>query len=948
MLSRVLDVRPQERRGTFAAFGALLAITTGHTILETARDTLFLSKLPASQLPWMYLVIVVFALLLSRLGRADSKMAVGGSLVVAALVTATFYTLTRDSGSSPLVLYALYVWTGLFASWAMVQFWTLIGRAHTMTQAKRLYGFIGAGAVLGGVVGALFARFAVMLYGPRAMLLFAAVLFGIAALPLAGIRLADTTPDEAAAPAPSGSLVASARVAWQNAFAKRVFAVTLVAVVTVTLVDFLFKSRIAAEYKDDGPAKIGEYIASFYAVTNTIAVVAQLVVAPWIFRSIGVQRALFFFPVALLAGAMGVLVTGGAFAAAVIMRGLDNALRYSIHRTSMELLLVAVPDGTRERVKPIIDLLASRGGQALASITILALVAVGAGGPVVVGSLVVGLALAWTALVVTIRGLYLDVFRETLKAGGLSGKAELPELDLAVLETLFAGLNSDRDTEVLASLELLADQKRERLIPALILYHPSRDVVLRALELFTAQGRKDFVPIADRLNAHPDRDVAAAALRARAAVAPDKKVLEERIQDACGQVSATALAALVANGWMTAEEGDVRLEKALAARSWRTSLEFVRAIRVVARTRSANAHLEDKLDALLVRIAEQATNMVDEPCGTPSERPHRPGGYIPELPGPVKLRREVALAMAMRKHPSALPVLVSMLDSHEVRAQARAAIVEIPGAHEYLVDALARGDLPREVRVHIPRTLAMFPPRDAVRSLLPHLVTDRDGAVRFKILRALVRLRRADPTLALEEAVLLRATDTTLEHAGDLRRWAAALTSGDEPAMSLPFADPLQAAHRLLVDLVRDKEIHAVQRLFMLLELLDGENFDDVVRALRSKNAKTRASSLELVENLVRPQLRARVLALVGEEGRPPSGAIPTYEDALRQMLARGGTMRVLAEYRAIELGLDIGGAAAARASQPPSAETIGKRLLDKARDLLSEPLSQGGSGAPA
>ena len=33
------------------AHAALLGITTGHTLLETARDTLFLSQLPASLLP---------------------------------------------------------------------------------------------------------------------------------------------------------------------------------------------------------------------------------------------------------------------------------------------------------------------------------------------------------------------------------------------------------------------------------------------------------------------------------------------------------------------------------------------------------------------------------------------------------------------------------------------------------------------------------------------------------------------------------------------------------------------------------------------------------------------------------------------------------------------------------------------------------------------------------
>src|SRR5215510_13001350 len=146
---RLVDIRPEERRNTFAAFFTLLGITTGHTLLETARDALFLAKLPASRLPWMYLVIAAIAVFLARVGRharVDSKAGIIVALGLGALLTAVF---GLQSSRSDLTLYALYAWTGLFASWVTVQIWTLLGRAYTITQAKRLYGLIGSGAVLG-------------------------------------------------------------------------------------------------------------------------------------------------------------------------------------------------------------------------------------------------------------------------------------------------------------------------------------------------------------------------------------------------------------------------------------------------------------------------------------------------------------------------------------------------------------------------------------------------------------------------------------------------------------------------------------------------------------------------------------------------------------------------------------------------------------------------------
>ena len=954
----LIDVRPDERRNTFASFATLLAITSGHTLLETARDALFLTKLPAAQLPWMYLVIAALSLVLARLRTADDKGVIVGALLVGAGATSGFWFLTGDGAFAKLGLHGLYIWTGLFASWVMIQFWTLLGRVHTMTQAKRLYGFIGAGAVLGAVVGAFTARAALAFMPPRAMLLTSAVLFALATVPVLAIRIPPVSSDViASAGKPRApAMMTGASLLWRNVFARRVLGIVLVATVTVTLTEFLFKSRMAAAYTDS--RELAARLSTFYAVVNSVALVAQVIVGPWIFRTAGVQRALFLFPLLLFGASSGILVSGGALAAAVLLKGLDGSLRYSVHKTSMELLLVPVPDGTRERIKPIIELLGTRGGQALASLVILALVAAGASSALVIGAFVVALTVFWLANVVMIRGHYLDVFRETLRSGGLSGDVELPALDLGALEMLFAGLNSSRDGEVLASLELLAEQHRARLIPALILYHPSRDVVLRALHIFRQGGRTDFVPIADRLDRHPDREVAAAALRARTAVAPDRALLERRFAGGCPQVSATALVALMARDWIEPQEADRRIRESLATRSWQNASELARAIRDIADAEVTSAWAQERFDALLIGLAREGATFLDVPCGLPNEEAvegdregegagtgeARDAGtralarLASELAPEVRVRLEVARAMATRKSPAFLPLLVGMLSRHELRRAARDAIARIPGALEFVDDAMRQSDFPREVRVHLPRTMVLFEPDAAARKLIGHLVSEKDGAVRFKVLRALVKLRRANPKLFLEDAILRRVVENTLDVAEELRRWGTGLAGVDEaaPPASVVGPDPLRAGHHLLLDLVRDKELHARQRLFMLFELLHGEDFDDIERGLKSDSPKTHASSLELIENIVRPPYRSRILALVGERAMEVEAPLP-YEDVLAEILRKGSTtLRTLAEYRARELGLDVGAIVGPTSPQVPAIERLGKRLRDRARDLVA------------
>jgi AAA family ATP:ADP antiporter len=951
----LVDVRPEERRNTFASFATLLVLTSGHTLLETSRDALFLTRLPAAHLPWMYLAIAVLALGASRLHLPANKVAIILTTMVGALLTAGLWAYGGSfHWNRPWLLYVLYIWSGLFASWVTVQIWTLLGRAHTMTQAKRLYGFIGAGAVLGGVVGAFGARAVLMMVSGSRLILVSAGFFLLSTLPLLLVRIPDAKAKEPTAEqseAATGSLTTNATLLASDIFARRILVIVLTATIAVTLADFLFKSRVADAYHDT--KVLATWLSTFYAVTNTVALVAQIVIGPWIFRTFGVQRALFFVPVLLLGAAGGVLFSGGALLAAVMLKGLDGSLRYSVHKTSMELLLVPVPDGTRERVKPIIELVGNRGGQAIASLAILGLVAIGASNVLTIGAIIVILTVLWLANVITIRTNYLDVFRETLRSGGLSGKAEIPDLDLGALELLFAGLNSSYDVEVLASLDLLAEQHRERLIPALILYHPSRQVVLRALDMFTHRGRTDFVSIADRLNKHPDRAVAAAALRARTAVAPDRTLLEERLEDTCPQVSVTALVALMAREWIDGAEFDRRIKAAIEGRSWQTAVEIVRAIRDLgtADVSEEPKAVAERFDEALIRIAREAGTFRDEPCGeTPSSELAAPGGTgIPELAisNDARVRLEVASAMCARKRPGYLPVLVGMLNRHELRASARDAIAAIPGAVDFVDEVMSHRDFARDVRIHLPRTMVLFEPAVAAKKLLGHLVTEKDGAVRFKILRALIKLRRQHPKLSLDEAPLRRAAETTLDHAEELRKWKIGLTTNSRP-QSAASIDPLQAAHHLLVDLVRDKEQHATQRLFMLLELLYAEDFEDIERGLRSKKPKTRASSLELVENIVQPPLRTRVLGLVGDDASARIEA-PRYEAVLREMLSRGGsTMRTLAEYRAIELGIDPTEIVGRRSTQQKAIDSLGKRLVDKAKNLLPEPTPGTPSNAPA
>ena len=151
------DIRPEERRDAWGAFLALFGILSAHTLLETARDALFLARLAPSQLPWVYLAMAVLAVAISHGPWGGSGVRAGRfafSLLLAGCAVVTFGFWLLGAGRSGLLLRALYVWTGLVGTLTALQFWLVLGERYTITQAKRLYKIIALGSVLGAAAGA--------------------------------------------------------------------------------------------------------------------------------------------------------------------------------------------------------------------------------------------------------------------------------------------------------------------------------------------------------------------------------------------------------------------------------------------------------------------------------------------------------------------------------------------------------------------------------------------------------------------------------------------------------------------------------------------------------------------------------------------------------------------------------------------------------------------------
>jgi AAA family ATP:ADP antiporter len=640
------------------------------------------------------------------------------------------------------------------------------------------------------------------------------------------------------------------RTIWGGAYLRRVAALILAATVTFTVVDFVFKLTVD---RNVGPGEMGAFFSSVYLILNLLSLVLQLFFVSFLFRKVGVTAALALVPGFILATAGGFALAGG-LSLALVLKGTDGTLRYSLYRTGTELLFVPISGELRSRVKGFIDVLGQRGGQALGSILILMILSA-TSREVVFALLACGTGALWLYLTLDLKRHYVDLFRETLSQELVATRREFPALDMASLETLLATLNASDDRQVVAALEILALEGKLAVVPAFLLYHPSPAVVIQALELFLAADRSDFLPLAERLLNHGDPGVRAAAFRAISVLKPDRDALSRAFQDPAPEVQVTAGVALLASGEERPEVLRV-LEEMASGGPLEVRLALAKAVR---------AHPASSFEGILKTLVE----------GRESE-----------------VRIEAIRAIRESRNPIFLGILISLLAERSLREEVRGALVSLgPPALPRLEEAMRDPELPHGVRRHLPQTIGGFGSGQASQILLEHLLVERDGMVRYKVLRALGRWRNAQPQLPLDAAILERSLHQTLSAGFRFMRWRRALEAGvrDHPGRDSEI-------HRLLVLLLRDKQDHALERLFRLLNLYTGnDEFRGIFRGLHSPRKEFRASSRELLEHLLFSRLKRPFLTLV-DDLLEPSDSLPSFEESLGDSADYGAVLGELLE----------------------------------------------------
>jgi len=842
MFEVLREIRPDERRAVVAGFLTLFGVMSGHLLIETARDAMFLANIPASQLPFLYLSIAGISLAMSRVQSwvADlvrEQRALIGWLVAAAVATACLWLVLDELGR--LGFYLVYIFPAVVSTVTLIQFWVLLGDRLTVGNAKRLYVLLGAGAGVGAMAGSGGAAWLSSVTPDSGLLLAGAGIWAVT--PLGAVWMIRNLPDEKSTEGDSAdaeNFVANLRRVWSDEYARHIVVLVVLVPVASTFADYLFKS-LAAEHIE--ASTLGTFFGSVYLALNFLSVLVQLFAVRISVRQLTISGSLAVLPALMTLG--GVAIAAGLpFLAAIGVKVVDGGLRHSLFETAEELLFVPLTDTMRSRLKTVAEVGGKRGGQAVASLGLLGLLALGAG-PTTLGLLLAACGAAAALAAVALRGPYVELFRSRLRDERIDYLFDYPDLDADSLEALVSRLSSTDDAEVLAALDMLIGEGRTNAIPALILYHPSEPVVQRALEAFVDAGVDAVVPVIERIEHEASPPLHASLLSARTALEPDRETLIEHLDASSDLVQSTAAFNLIARGWKDRSELDVDLEELI----------------------DEGLPIEKRTLAFAIGTAEAAE-------------------FIPQL---VKLlddpdetvRRAAITAMTRLGKEACLKPLRWRLGHRRIRQDLVEAFYEFgdPG-REFLQESLSDESLPRSVRWQIPRALGRFGDPEAARAMADRLPEEPDGMVRARLVRQLERLRLVDEDLALPDEALEESLEQMVERAYRFTDWRHRLEQvTDSASQSAP-------SYRLLAQYLEDKTSHSVDLVLRVIGLLyPGRDLARARRGIESDDRVAYASGLELLEAIVPARWKEAVLGLVDD--REPAARVRAGSD----FLDRGG-----------------------------------------------------------
>ena len=831
-LQRIFNLQPGDFSRGALLFAYLMLVISSYQMAKSVRDSLFLNVFEASKISYAIAAIAitvsfVFAGYVTIGRRTTIRNLLIGSSLFFATGFCVFWYGAHYRGGVGWQFFVLYIWVGIYGVLAPAQVWTLANFVLTTREAKRIFGLVAGGAITGFIMGgALTSQLAVPL-GTENLLLVIALQIILCAVLVVGIWRQRST-EESIETGQHGeaaqTLIEGMKLILSSRYLVAIAGVICISSLVTTFAGWQWVTiaKKAIPDKNQLTAFFGQF--NFWVAMACLA--TQLLATSRVLRRFGIGPALFVVPVALLGGEIGVLVLMGSLSAGVLLKGSDQLLRYSIDKSSVELLYLPIPQNIKLQAKSFIDTVIWRWGDSLAGIVLAIFTDQLKWSVVKVSWVNIFFIGGWLVSAFLARREYVVTLRESILQHRLDAeRASAPVLDRSTTDILAANLKATDPKEILYALDLFTMGQQRTIHPGVrdLLKHPAAEVRQRALKILGGANDLTVRPQVEKMLSDPELDVRTEALlylTHHAHIDPLQRIQE--LGDFADFSIRSAMVAFLAHPGKSQniEAARVLLDtmvKEPGPEGQRTRLEAGRLLSVLPDEFDEELrHLLMDEDAEVVRTAIRAV-------------------------GKLNKRRFVHRTLDRLAEPDLAPDVIESIGSMGER---------VVGS---LRDHLGDSSVPIEIRREVPAVLVRAGTLSAARALEEHLL-EADTILRFRVISALNKLRHSNPEIRLDEQMI--ETVLAAEIMGHYRSYQILGTLGG----NLESDDPVVRGLKETLE-------QEVERIFRLLGLLfPNHDLYSAYFGLQSTDSVVHANALEFLDNILKPQLRNMLVPLLDSD----------------------------------------------------------------------------------
>jgi ATP:ADP antiporter, AAA family len=384
----LFDIRSRELRAALLLFVIFFLTLAVFQIVKPVKNGLFVEKYGAERELFAKLAnIAVAAAGVAAFTRLYNGMSRERLISVLALAFAGIFALLSRTLSNPGVvsIWAFYLAGDLLSTMMVAAFWAYLTDIAHPEQAKRLFGPIGAGGVIGGWAGSAVPKELLGTIGAHGLVVLASFLMGLIAVLIgpaeAQVRSSrvfrSVRPDPGQLPthSPLREVAEGGRLVLASRYLAAIVGIMAFYEITSQLMDYQFK---LASQSFGSVQATQAFMANVYCYANLLSVFVQFFLVSYILRSWGIVTALLVLPVSLVISALA-FAASPSLTTVSLMVIFDNGLNYSLQQTARESLFTPASRDEKYKARAFINMFVQRVAKGVSIFATLGLAAIGVG-----------------------------------------------------------------------------------------------------------------------------------------------------------------------------------------------------------------------------------------------------------------------------------------------------------------------------------------------------------------------------------------------------------------------------------------------------------------------------------------------------------------------------------------------------------------------------------------